>query len=445
MTLSIHHVITNHLCTSCGTCAGVCPGKALEMVETPGGQLVPRLDTSLCNNCCLCEKVCPQISIPPLMKQYLANPYTGPILAAYLGQASDTSIAAEGQTGGLGRVLLSGALELAMADNAVCVVDNPQQPLRPFSRLAGTPEEVLSSSRSKYCPTPVNLLIRQILKTSGTVIFLGLGCHMQGLLLAMEKLPKLKEKIVLRIGLFCDRVLTYAAADFLVRCAGIKSQSVAQFDYRHKSWKGWPGDIRVKTHNGRIYNVPRQRRTGSRELFTPIHCRLCIDKLNALSDISLGDPYGLKKGHQVPTAAIVRTEEGKKLLFKVNETGRVDISAADSAKLLQYQNITKRITDCYAFGQEMLQRKYSLPAPLLTPPLEIKKNGSRSFWIKLNISFTLFADSVWGRRVINSIPPILIGIWASLRQSCRKWQRRPKDILRRIMNRSGKTRRENSQ
>jgi len=394
------------------------------MAETLGGQMLPQLNFELCTDCSLCHRVCPQINMPARMKEHLADPYIGSIKCAYLGKASDPAVESEGQTGGLARTLLASALELGLADMAVCVVDDPSRPLRPVAILAKTTKEVLTSSRSKYCPIPINMLISEILKSSGRIAFLGLGCHMQGLHLAMENLPKLRDRVTLKIGLFCDCVLTYSAADYLVRCAGTTPQNVASFDYRNKTWRGWPGDIRVVTSDDSVRNVSRYRRIDSRELFTPIHCRLCIDKLNVLSDISLGDPYGVARGKQVPTAAIVRTRIGENLLLQVEKTGKINLVPAEAEAIVKHQNVASRMDNCIKFGQEMTRRGYELPAFLRMGPLRVERKGSRPLWVRWAVGFTIFSGTPRGTRAITRIPPWLLALWGAPKRWYRRWRRR---------------------
>ena len=111
----ISHVVANRLCTSCGTCAGVCATGALEMVETPAGLVIPKLAADLCSECGLCDSVCPQMNVPAKMEEHLASPYVGPIHGAYLSGSSAPAVAAQGQTGGLARSLLAFSLESGLA------------------------------------------------------------------------------------------------------------------------------------------------------------------------------------------------------------------------------------------------------------------------------------------------------------------------------------------
>ena len=58
----IKKVVENDLCTSCGTCAGICPQNAIKMIIKKG-IYVPSIDVKSCNNCGLCDLVCPGITI----------------------------------------------------------------------------------------------------------------------------------------------------------------------------------------------------------------------------------------------------------------------------------------------------------------------------------------------------------------------------------------------
>jgi coenzyme F420 hydrogenase subunit beta len=401
----ISEVVANGLCTECGSCVGICPPVALEMRETPGGQVLPHLTESLCTECTLCDLICPEIEMSPLLELHLEKPMTGPVLAAYLADAVDTGVALEGQTGGLGRALLAFGLETGRIQGAVCVVDDPERPMRPKAIIARTPEEVLKASRSKYCPVPVNELLSEMTRFDGKLGYVGLSCHMQGLQMAMDRVKKLRKKVVLRVGLMCDRVLTYHAADFHARCATRgSSDEIVKFDYRSKEWNGWPGDIRVETRGDRVHNAKRTYRTGSKPLFTCTHCYLCPDKLNVLADVSLGDPHGVVQGHHVPTATIVRTDAGHEFLKAAEAAGRIRLAAADADEIARGQSIGQHVEDVQACGREMLHRGKPLPVFLQRGGLKVQKQRARPLWARLAIWWGFTSQQPWGIWVVRHVP-----------------------------------------
>ena len=251
MLQTIRDVVVNHACTGCGTCVGVCPTNALRMAETPAGYLHPKMDARRCTECGLCHLVCPQIHVSTAMRSHFADPFVGPIKRAVLAHASDERLWRKGQTGGLIRALVAWMLQSGQADAALCVVDNRADPIRPLATLVRDPQECLRIPRSKYCPVPVNALLNQVRSFHGRVVYVGLGCSMQGLQLALERIPRLREKLALRIGLFCAGIMSYAAAAHLVRCSDVLPQNLQTFEYRSKTEIGWPGVPEALAENGR--------------------------------------------------------------------------------------------------------------------------------------------------------------------------------------------------
>jgi len=404
MTRSIDSIVANHLCTGCGTCVGVCSARALTMIETSGGLIHPKPEESRCTGCDRCGKVCPQRTVSEAMRNRLSDPYVGPVERAFLSQAVENQTALAGQTGGLGRALLAWSLESGLAQWAVCVTPDPDRPLRPLAALIQSPKDVLTSSRSQYCPIPVNALIQTIRERKGRVAYLGLSWHMQGLELAMERYPDLRDKIALKIGLFCDRVLSYGAIDFLVRCVGLSTEQVREFHYRDKAWQGWPGDVRIEDRQGQVYNLSRAYRTGIREFFTPLSCRLCVDKLNGLADLSLGDPHGLVRGVQVPTAVIARTLRGVEVLEQAQGAGKISLKPIETDDILVNQGVRSRVRNAASCSRQMVKRGFSAPAVLSSFSDAGHTGLLRSLWFRWVCRTGIFFQTPAGIAVTRRLP-----------------------------------------
>lgn len=408
----VNEVVTNNLCTGCGTCAGVCSADALKMTETNYGLLVPKVDIGCCKDCGLCDKICPQINSSTLMKQTVPKFPVGSVCSAFLASSNSSVFSNEGQSGGLVRSLLSFALKEDFAKAAMCVKDNHEHPLRPVVELVTSPDQFTSIARSKYCPVPVNSLIAKLLDFGGPVVFVGLPCHMQGMILAMEHFPQLREKIVLKIGLFCDRILDYRATDFILRSANVTPDEVVKFDYRHNEWKGWPGHSCIITKDGRKINVNRKRRIYARAFFTPIHCRLCVDKLNMLSDISVGDPYGLAKGTSVPTAVLVRNDSAANLLYRAHEKDYISLDPVAENEIVRNQKAHLKFKHNAYYLRLTSRNGFKIPwfgeIPNIVP------EGKCPLWVKLSLWFTLFSNTQKGNKLLMAMPLSTISIWHTI-------------------------------
>ncbi|NLH18215.1 MAG: 4Fe-4S dicluster domain-containing protein, partial [Phycisphaerae bacterium] len=279
---TINSVVAQHLCLSCGTCVSICPQQAITMTESPGGLLLAEIDESSCNECGLCYRVCPGDHLTEGSLRAGEDPFVGPVIAAYCGQASDSRILQSGQSGGIATALLSYLMDMGQIDRAI-VTRMPQDGLlRPQSIVATTPSELLSTQGSKYCPVALNSILRYISKVqiSRTAI-VGLACHFHGL----RNMPQNRADGFIKIGLICERVMTFCAMDFLILKSDKPRHDVVSIRYKDKSLGGWPGDVGILDTSGNIIRVKQSIRHWCKGRFTPPRCYLCFDKMNVLADI----------------------------------------------------------------------------------------------------------------------------------------------------------------
>lgn len=387
---STQDVIASHLCSECGTCAGICPTQAIEMRETSWGALVPHLDEEKCVSCSLCNDVCPQIQVLPAIRDVVLDSSYGDIRAAYLGTPSDERVAQLGHTSGFGRSLLAWLLRSGRIQGVLCVFDDDMNPLRPKARLVDDPNEILKASRSKYCPVPLNAALQGVEGFAGKIAVVGLSCHLQGLVLAARRKPEIAKRIGLKVGLICDRILSFRGTDYLLKRAHVSPQAVRRFDYKHKESFGWPGDVRIDTRSGHVKYLPTYVRTRVNAVFTPLHCWLCPDKMNVMADVVIGDPWGLCHGKDVPTLVLARTAIGHDIVKEASSLGIHDLQAVPQDEALKGHDLDGR-RQRVQFAAEICRRR-SCPLPTNVKDLRISDEkayprtvGSRlGFWMNLN-------------------------------------------------------------
>ena len=69
--------------------------------------------------------------------------------------------------------------------------------------ICRSPAEVAGCRGSKYDVVAVNTLLRTVLDEPGRYVLVGLPCHIQGLRLAQRRSRRLRERVVLALGIFC--------------------------------------------------------------------------------------------------------------------------------------------------------------------------------------------------------------------------------------------------
>lgn len=342
----IDEIPRDGLCTSCGTCVGICPTDALIMRKSHNGLYIPVLDGSKCSNCDLCLKVCPGYSVDfkkmnrEIFNKLPDNPVVGNVLNCYLAYSSDSDIRLTGQSGGVVSSLLIFALEEKLIDGAIVVRMSRKNPLLPEIFLAKSKEDIIDASKSKYCPVPINIMIKRVLRKAGRYAIVCIPCQIHGIRKA-EKIKKILEKrIVLHFGLFCDRTLNCLFQDFILSKICAERQEVQDFVYRSKEWRGWPGDLLIKLKNGRTENLSKEWRIVVKPFFTPQRCYSCFDKLNELADVCFGDAWlprfkGSKKGVSI---LITRTKTGEEIIHKAINARAIKAQKIPVKDVIRAQN-----------------------------------------------------------------------------------------------------------
>jgi coenzyme F420 hydrogenase subunit beta len=367
---TVKEIGCSHLCNGCGTCAGICPSNAIRMDRSSEGIYLPTIEYAKCNNCGLCLNVCPGHSIDfeklnmfvfgKVPKDvYLAN-----YINCYIGHSTNKGIRWSASSGGIVTSLLIFGLEERIIDGALVTRMRKDAPLEPEVIIARTKEEVVTALGSKYCPVPVNGAITEILKEKGKFAVVGLPCHIHGIRKAEMLNKRLREKIVLHIGLFCSHSVSFLGTEVLLEKIGVRKEDITKLSYRGK---GWPGGMSIVLKNGHerfIEYTDYWDCLFGLSFFTPIRCTFCADVTNELSDISAGDAWLPElKGERTGMSMIVtRTKIGEEFLHHAESKEKVKIVNVDSSKVKQAQagslnfkkkTLAARISLAKHFGQKL--------------------------------------------------------------------------------------------
>lgn len=336
------------LCTACGTCVAVCPTGAIQMRETGSGSLAPDIDAALCINCGLCRRVCPGYHLLPGTLPEGVDAFVGEVKGAFLAQATDADLLRQAQSGGVATLALTHLLNSGKVDKALVTQMPADGRFRPRVVAAEDEENIAGARGSKYCPAAVNAALVET-SSEEKVALVGCSCHVHGVRNAQQ--IGVLEQVDFTVGLFCDRTLSYALIPYLLNKADLDG-TPCSLVYRHKDWRGWPGDVRIETREGDVRWLDRRHRMEAKDAFTLPHCRLCFDKLNVLSDISVGDAHGLSEGRKGMSAVLARTQKGLDLLRELERTGRLKLTQVDAQEISdQSQRIDARRRSWQQYSQ----------------------------------------------------------------------------------------------
>lgn len=337
------------LCTGCGTCVGVCPNDAVRL-NIIGGIYLPQVQEAKCTDCGYCIKSCPGHLVdfdelsPRIFGKRYDHSLLGNYLECYVGYSNDRFIRYNSSSGGMVTELLVFALEEGLVDGVLVVRMNKDKPLQPEPFIARTKAQMISASKSKYCPVPANVALKEIRSQSGKFAVVGLPCHIHGIRKAEILDKRLREKILFHLGLFCTHTVNFVGTEVLLHKFGIDKRVVKKFDYRGN---GWPGNLSVTLSNkqtvrGREGDFRKEwwNPLFSRFFFTPLRCMCCSDLTNELSDLSFGDAWLreiLKKDKIGTSLVISRSEIGEEILKRAEVKGKIKIEKIDCEKVIKSQ------------------------------------------------------------------------------------------------------------
>lgn len=369
-------VISQDLCTACGTCVGVCPVSVIEMKGT-----IPEL-VGNCAACGWCYLSCPgkEINIQQLDTNIFGRTRKenemriGIHLNCYAANSSEKEIRYNATSGGVITSLLLYAFDHRLVDGAIVTGINEKDPTKAAPLVATSREEILRSQKAKYMLVPGGLLsaLREALleKNLQKVAIVGSPCHIHAvrkLQLSLDRYQKAAygDKIAYTIGLYCAFNFFPEGTATMIQALGIPMEEVKEVGWRDTSTAPFPGKFCVTTKSGDkrcleliqeyiilggIYDHPR--------------CRICYDWANEVADISSGDEVDVDSFHKAGAQrshTVVRTKKGEELFNGAMAAGYLEVTPISEEEVARNVGfIIKKIGNIPRIEE---RRKLGLPLP----------------------------------------------------------------------------------
>jgi len=344
---NISDVYESKLCTGCGTCEGICPSFAIEIIKDDlQGIYIPKVNINKCNYCGICLKCCPGWSLDfiklnqKIFGKQPENPLIGNYIDCHIGHANDNDLRWKASSGGVLTQLLIFAMENKLINGVILTRMSQKNPLEPEVFIARNREDVISATGSKYCPVPVNIKLKEVLKDeNGKFALVGLPCHIQAFRKSELINSKLKDKIILVFGLFCNHCPKFTATEYLLKKLNINKEEITDISYRGS---GWPGKMTILLNDEKklLMDQSKYWNWGFGEFFIPLRCTFCLDGLSEFADISFGDAWlpELKIDKLGTSIIVVRTEKGQQIIQEAINEKKVDLELINSDKVIRSQN-----------------------------------------------------------------------------------------------------------
>lgn len=406
----VTEVVDHELCIGCGLCAALCPEEALEMAWNRYGEYNPAEVEPCTRGCGLCLKVCPFAdheededtigealygSVPGIGHRS----EVGYHLATFVGYADEHRSA--GASGGMATWLLERLLAEVIVDHVVCVAPTGD-PEGLFSFFVfDDPEGVRTGAGSAYYPVEMSGVVRHILDTPGSYAVTGLPCFIKAIRLAQKKNPKLRERVVVTVGLVCGQMKSRPFTEYIASLACLLGK-VKEVRYRGKS----PDHPATNYHYAFTSTAEDERRifwndgiaeAWTNRWFTPKACNYCDDVFAEVADVTFMDAWlpDYSRDYRGTNLVVVRSPLIEDLIRRGVQDGGILAEPVPVEDVIRSQaevvdvkrrHLAHRLYLDLEMGREVL-RKRVRPAreksPLLRREIALKdrmRGSSRAFW-----------------------------------------------------------------
>jgi len=377
---ALARIVDGGLCHRCGTCIGICPTSVLALDE----EAYPKVQNlSACTDCDLCVKVCPgdEYLVEDEHQALFSTPYEmtsthGKFLHGSLGYATDPDIRERSTSGGVVTALLLTLLERGEIDGAIVIGSDETTLWKGRAFVARTREDLLSAMKSKYAISPTNAALAEVREVPGRYAVVGLPCQIHGYRKAAALDQRIRERVVLAIGLFCHAAIEHEAFRVIWETLGSHGQGARRFVSRIGKHPGTPY---LERADGSLYPVYFGDRKGYRptsievinilyRLYTPERCTTCFDALGDFADIAVGDPWMAPPDASVDfykgySFSLIRTERGAAAYERCVAGGTIEALAVTEREALKCNELMSGEKRWRAFRVIETHRRQGKPIP----------------------------------------------------------------------------------
>jgi len=267
--------------------------------------------------------------------------YLGEYLSCRMGYASDGEIRANAASGGLVTALLCGMLKKKEIDGAwvVRTCFTPQGNISYKAYIATTEQEIRDASSSVYLSVPMMSHIDELRRFPGRLAVVLTPCMMRAFCHILEKDDALRERIVLKIGLFCSGGYSAQATEYAIDKSRVPRQGAERLYYRRGHWRG-KSSIVYQDGSTRDFSYKKTVCAYKNAYFFVNRCCLaCRDQYAREADISFGDVWlkEVKRESVKYTGCVIRTREAGSYLERAAAQGDIVLRHMSARDMLRCQ------------------------------------------------------------------------------------------------------------
>lgn len=361
---ALTRVAAGNLCSGCGACAALAPGRVTMAMAPPGylrpvqhDDLLPEQEEAI-------AATCPGLGIR-IDEGGPGDPLWGPWLAARTGWSTDPEIRFVGASGGVLTALACWLLDSGAVDAVVQVTADPARPLGNIVVVSDSAAMVRAGAGSRYAPSAplagLDALLGQHRADGRRFAVVSKPCDAAALRAWTRRDPVAAAAFPVNISFFCGGVPSEAGAKVLLDRLGVAPEDLAAFRYRGM---GWPGCATARrTDGGESAMTYHDSWGGVLSRHVQHRCKICADSSGMAADIACADAW-----IEGPTGAPLFDEApGVSLILSRTPFGEDLVTAAEAAGAIQTAPFAMARLEAIQPGQST--RRRVVPARLLAQRL----------------------------------------------------------------------------
>ena len=377
---SLQDIVSNRLCTGCGTCALLAPAY-VKMAETADENRRPKLSADLPVELDqFLASACPSVAE---RATDVSNPVVqawGPVLEVWEGYATDEDIRFKGSSGGAVTALSLAAMQSAGFAGTLHVKASLANPKLNEARLSKNQSELMEGAGSRYAPASVADRLDLVADADGACVIVGKPCDIAAVNAVGELRPDVALNTGLTISIFCAGTPSHEGTDALLDHLG-KPGGAELTSLRYRG-NGWPGDMTADWSDGfEAASASTSYADGWGNVLQKHRqwrCMTCADHTGEVADLSVGDPWQTptEEGGHGKSLIIVRTERGRMMLHRAVAAGYLKLAPRSPDVLFEAQpNLVatkgavwgRRVTQRFSGRKALPMRRDSFHAWLALP------------------------------------------------------------------------------
>lgn len=343
---SLARVARGDLCSGCGACAALAPGRVVMRKMPPGylrpEQLSPLTETQEAAIAAACPGLGQKVAAEGRKDSILWGPY----LEMRTGWAMDQDLRHAASSGGALSAILVHLLKAGHVDAVITTTADPDNPVANIPVATDNAEVILQAAGSRYAPSmPLADLperLAEYRETGRRFALVGKPCDISALRVMQARDPEWLAAIPVCLSFFCAGVPSEAGANAVLTALGADPHDVTGFRYRGN---GWPGRATAILHDGSERSMTYHDSWGGiLSKHAQNRCKICADATGGAADIVCADAWESDdRGYPVFDEAdgisliVARTALGLHLVNEADSAGIISTTPFDIENLAAIQ------------------------------------------------------------------------------------------------------------